>query len=722
MAKGWIKVFYQPVVRTLTGEICGVEALARWEDPLRGKISPADFIEVLEEAHLIHYLDLYILEKVCKTFTTIKSENLFKQPASINLSRYDFQLSNIYEQVNEIVESYEVPKDLIHIEITESALTDDPAFLRQQIKKFHDGGYQVWMDDFGSGYSSLNTLKDFKFDVLKLDMVFLKNFDTNPKVPLIISSIINMAKYMGIQTLAEGVETREQAEFLRAVGCEKMQGFLFGIPMSRQTIAKMNEEIPFKTENPSSREYLDKVGRINMLSSNPLDEMNGWEYNNPVPMGIIEYSNGYVKYMNCNRAFRNYVGSMGFVSVKEVEKNVNDPETDLYEGIRQELDYCLRTGKEHKLTFVYKKAMVSTYCKLIAKDEENGKVAFLISVADRLISRQDEVGADSLDRDAVLLWLSTRGLAEILGYEGYDDLLSNTYNFEIDLTEDEATNFYFGADFIALKAIREATGTYTELVDQIVDGLTADPKKREKMKKFYDRERLMEEYKQGIQYGNTEDELDWDGKRHWLHTNYQLRETEDGHLHASFLVYNIGQFRQTEHRMWQLANTDPLTGLFNRYFAETKIHSVLETITGDRTCALIQIDLDDFKSINDSNGHECGDAALITVARYMMEVFPGQAIISRTGGDEFLVFIEKCEETDVKKYLDKLIEGTTCYYGGKKLQLAFSVGYTLIPDQAIQYEEAVRNADAAMYESKSRGKGCYTKFEERMLKQWKQKK
>jgi predicted signal transduction protein with EAL and GGDEF domain len=118
MAKGWIKVFYQPVVRTLTGEICGVEALARWEDPLRGKISPADFIEVLEEAHLIHYLDLYILEKVCKTFTTIKSENLFKQPASINLSRYDFQLSNIYEQVNEIVESYEVPKDLIHIEIT----------------------------------------------------------------------------------------------------------------------------------------------------------------------------------------------------------------------------------------------------------------------------------------------------------------------------------------------------------------------------------------------------------------------------------------------------------------------------------------------------------------------------------------------------------------------------------------------------------------------------
>ena len=718
MAKGWIKVYYQPVVRTLTGEICGVEALSRWEDPIRGKISPADFVEVLEEAHLIHFLDTFVLEQVCKTYTSLHTEKIFLQPVSINLSRYDFQLSNIYDMVNDIVESYDMPKDLIHIEITESALTEDPDLLREQIKRFHDGGYQVWMDDFGSGYSSLNTLKDFHFDVLKLDMVFLKNFDTNPKVPLIISSIISMVKYMGIQTLAEGVETKEQAEFLRAVGCEKMQGYLFGIPMSQKTITRMNEEIPFRTEHPTQREYLDQVGRINMLSANPLGEMDGWEYNNPVPMGIIEFKNNHLEYLNYNLAFRNYIGNVGFVSVKDVENQINDPNFEAYDMVRKEIEYCLKTGRESKLTLVRNNEETSAYCKLIAKNDFENKAAFLITGTDRLMMKADELNMGSLENEAMMLWLSTRGLAEILGYESYDELLENTYNFEVDLTENRVINFYFGSDRLILAAAKEASGTYEEVVVQIVDGLTEDPDKREKMKMFYDRSRLINAFHKGIQYGNTENELEWDGQKQWLHTNYQVRENEDGHLMASFLVYNIGQFRQSEDQMWRMANTDALTGLFNRYFAENKIKNILESRPATRHCVMIQIDLDNFKTINDTYGHECGDNALVAAAKTLNEIFPGQAIVSRTGGDEFLIFIEECQESDVMFFLEKLMGGTTFRYGEDNVHFTYSVGYTIIPEQADEYEIAMKNADVAMYASKEKGKGCYSKFKETMKKQW----
>ncbi len=226
--KKHIKAFYQPVVWSKGRALCGVEALARWIDPKYGFLSPASFVPALEDAQLIYKLDIAILKIVCNDLRTNLDNNLPAIPASINFSRHDFSTVDIVGMIDEVVKEYNIPKDLLHIEITESALTNDSQLLMNSIKRLHKLGYAVWLDDFGAGYSSFNILKDFEFDVLKLDMKFLEGFETNDKAKVLIRQIILMADEIGIATLCEGVETKEQADFLEEVNCGKLQGYLYG--------------------------------------------------------------------------------------------------------------------------------------------------------------------------------------------------------------------------------------------------------------------------------------------------------------------------------------------------------------------------------------------------------------------------------------------------------------------------------------------------------------
>ena len=129
------------------------------------------------------------------------------------------------------VKQYNIDKEYLHVEVTESAMLDDLGVLNRASDKLREFGYAIWLDDFGSGYSSLNFLKDYAFDVMKIDMKFLENFNQNNRAGVIIESIIELAERIGMRTLAEGVETREQADFLLEIGCERLQGYLFGKPM-----------------------------------------------------------------------------------------------------------------------------------------------------------------------------------------------------------------------------------------------------------------------------------------------------------------------------------------------------------------------------------------------------------------------------------------------------------------------------------------------------------
>ena len=232
----YIKVFYQPVVNAVTGKICGYEALARWDDPDFGFLSPVDFIETLEEYHQIHRLDMYIVDKVCRDIDDEKNTGRKVLPVSLNFSRLDFDSLNLAKEVGACLEKYNVDKSAIHIEVTESTLSEDDVKLKEELKSFRAQGYALWLDDFGSGYSGLNVLKEYDFDLIKIDMKFLSNFNGNTKAKQVLKNIINLAKDLGMQTLTEGVETQEAYDFLREIGCEKLQGYLFSKPITKSEI------------------------------------------------------------------------------------------------------------------------------------------------------------------------------------------------------------------------------------------------------------------------------------------------------------------------------------------------------------------------------------------------------------------------------------------------------------------------------------------------------
>jgi len=229
---GWIHVYYQPVICTSSGSLCGMEALSRWIDPTFRFLKPSDFISVLEDSRQIHRLDSFVIREICRNLRAELDAGREVVPISFNLSRRDFEMCDMFSVTDDAANSYGIPHHLIHIEITESIIISDRKRISDEIKRFRDAGYQVWMDDFGSGYSSLNVLKDYRFDEIKIDMEFLRQFSDVSRE--IMASTVRMAKNINMHTLAEGVETKEHVDFLRQIGCEKMQGYFFGKPAPYQ--------------------------------------------------------------------------------------------------------------------------------------------------------------------------------------------------------------------------------------------------------------------------------------------------------------------------------------------------------------------------------------------------------------------------------------------------------------------------------------------------------
>ena len=207
--KGYIEVYYQPVVWAENGKLCGAEALARWRDPVYGFLPPNVFIPILEDYHLIHKLDMYVVETVCKMLSKVPGTDFPLLPVSLNFSRLDFDSINLAEEVENCLQKYNIDKKSIHIEITESTLSQNDVSLKEAFSKFRNSGYALWLDDFGSGYSGLNVLKEYDFDVMKIDMKFLENFSENPKAHRILRNVIALAKELGITQ--QGVSRRLSA-------------------------------------------------------------------------------------------------------------------------------------------------------------------------------------------------------------------------------------------------------------------------------------------------------------------------------------------------------------------------------------------------------------------------------------------------------------------------------------------------------------------------------
>jgi len=236
---GEVEVWYQPQVEFNENTMSGAEALCRWNHPDLGKISPAEFIGVLEATGQIYELDTFMWDRVCKDLKRWNDAGKHMS-VSVNLARNDISAErDIPGQFRSLIEKYGLKRDQLRIEITESAYMDDANLLIDTAKKLREYGFVVEMDDFGSGYSSLNMLKEVPVDVIKLDLRFLSEKGDREKGRNIVGFVVKLIKSLGMDIIAEGVENSSQSEFLKSIGCSCMQGYYFYKPMPVEEFDKI---------------------------------------------------------------------------------------------------------------------------------------------------------------------------------------------------------------------------------------------------------------------------------------------------------------------------------------------------------------------------------------------------------------------------------------------------------------------------------------------------
>ena len=254
MEKHWIRAYYQGIVRTQTKKITLLESLARWIDPGMGSIQPGEFIPVLSKYHQLYKLDLYMVEEICREYAVREAAGLPLLPVSVNFSAQDFDHADIPSRLNEILDRYGISREQLIVEITEQDLAKAPEHFRAQLQRLRADGYKLWIDDFGSGYSSLNVFSQYGIDRIKFDIELLRHLDDNNGANRrILKAFVNVCRELGVHTLAEGVENAEQLRFLQEIDCEMAQGFYFYKPQPVE-VAVYKIGLSKKAHNHESRE------------------------------------------------------------------------------------------------------------------------------------------------------------------------------------------------------------------------------------------------------------------------------------------------------------------------------------------------------------------------------------------------------------------------------------------------------------------------------------
>ena len=327
-------VFYQPKHEAITGKIVGAEALVRWNHQEYGFMAPNQFIPLFEKNGFITKLDYFVIEQVCKDIKRWESEGYPMVPVSVNVSRYDFiEYGNIDRQI-QLIESYKVPHEYLHMEVTESLYSENTDLIVSQVRKVQSLGFEIEMDDFGAGYSSLGMLAEFPLDIIKLDISFVRNLKKNE---VVIENVIKMAHRLGLLTVAEGAETNEQFRTLKSLGCDYIQGYYFSKPLSVEDyeayIRGNTVEKKQGAHTPEARDGDWQLSEQMLVAANEVAEAvpgGFFSYHADGNLEIISFNKELMHMFACETAeeFRKYTGNSfrGIVMPEDfeyVQKSIN---------------------------------------------------------------------------------------------------------------------------------------------------------------------------------------------------------------------------------------------------------------------------------------------------------------------------------------------------------------------------------------------------------------
>ena len=478
----WIQMYLQPIIRAVSEQVCDVEALARWVDPEKGFLSPVDFIPALEDAGLIYKLDLYMVDQILDSMKEEKSAGFYAVPHSINLSRSDFVACDMVEEIRKRVDEAGVDRSLITIEITESMIGSDLGFMKEQVERFRNLGFPVWMDDFGSGYSSLDVLQSIQFDLIKFDMSFMRKLDEGDSGKIILTELMKMAASLGVDTVCEGVETEEQVHFLQEIGCSKLQGFYFSKPIPFKTLKALRESnTQISRENPQESEYYERIGRVNLFDLSFLANLDDSLTKNTfdtVPMGIMEVGAGgnKVKYVRSNQAFRDFMRrAFGFnLSDPDLEYPVptEGPGSGFMKAIEQSKDNNNRAFIDEK---VQDGSTARSFVRVIGKNPVNGNESVAIAVLSVSEPGEGETYAD---------------IAQALATDYYNI-------FVIDLDTNEYTEYSSRVGGEELSVVRQGEDFFTSARRDTMTRIYQED--REQFLALFTKERVLQDIeKQGV--------------------------------------------------------------------------------------------------------------------------------------------------------------------------------------------------------------------------------
>ncbi|MEG2084773.1 MAG: EAL domain-containing protein, partial [Clostridia bacterium] len=697
LESGQFEVYLQPQYNIHTNLPCGAEALVRWIHPQKGMLSPASFIPVFERNGFITKLDHYVWEQVCKYLCERQKKEITPYPISVNVSRVNIYNPNLVESLLALVSKYNIAPSLLHLELTESAYTDNPVAMKNMMTLLQRRGFVIIMDDFGSGYSSLSLLKDINIDVLKIDMKFLTTADNPGRGENIVASIIRMTKWLNIPVIAEGAETAEQVDFLRSVGCDYVQGYFFARPMPVKDYeilcANMSLESQYKIDQTNYHydDLFDVNPEVQKLFSNTLQ-----------PVVVYEFANDDIEIIRVNEAYHALLGHDETLSSTSEILDFMDDENKT--ALLNAFNACIETKNIAECEYMRQRKNTSKiwiHCKL----------KYVSSVADKNIivgELTDITMRKELDE-------------ELRKYR--TSLLTVNHNINTVLIVDDVA-----INRIVLKKILQDKFAFLEAENgkEALDIL----KQNQVDLILLDISMPVMDGKEFLQYKKNCPELDGtpvimitadDSPEQQISTftlganDYIVKPfiPEVVNRRVSNVLESMHRFKKMVkeyNTMAEQAKTDLMTGLTNRASAEEMITHRLKNT--ENICTMMMLDIDNFKKINDTQGHDYGDKVICAVADKLRATFRKKDLIARMGGDEFAVFIDDIPRLDIveskAQQLCKAINEIVI--DGEETNITCSVGIAHSSAELDQFELLYQNADKALYNSKCHGRNTISVF------------
>ena len=706
-------LFLQPVHSLSNGEPQSAEVLVRWQHPERGLITPGAFIPVFEKNGFIEKLDHYVWEETCRLLRERMDQGKREIPFSVNLSRKSIYNAGVADEIIALVDKYSIDPSLLKLEVTESAYIDNIEQMSHTVQILRAHGFTIMMDDFGSGYSSLNMLKELPVDILKIDMKFLEGFEKSTRAGSIIAAVLRMARWLSIPVIAEGVETSEQISFLHSIGCDWIQGYYFAKPMPYDQFEDYlanYRQIPSELK-PAEEKTFDSNIYLggNRVVNDILDSFDGG-------IALLELSGDRLELI---RVSRGYYEIFGY-----------SPDTfaNFSQNVWEKMDK--KEQEKEKNVFMRAADMGITQRAVITDYHADGHLmwldcsfAFLGGTKDHGIFCVTYRDITEMKRLQVQLADAKEQIADLAesirmygnGAQSHPDaealrereIQRNIYEMLLSGSDTFAFDYDVVSDVMRMFFVNEKGEHYVKKLYQYTQSIKKytflDEAGRETV------ERQLYAYLKAPQYGEVLLRVKRENRDvyRWYRAHVKSLAEHEGNVYRVFgKAEDVHEEIQPLDEDHESRIYDSLSGLLTRASAENIIQNQLRR--HENTAALFLIDIDNLGAINEECGHIFGDAIIKECAQRIQHVIGENGVVARAEGDSYLAFIANIDsEEKTAELAANVLKLCACISLPADGKLSCSIGATMIASEEDSLANAYAKAEDALRCAKEAGKNQY---------------